>query len=162
ASLSDGSAKSRTHPSQYQEGTHEMAKTAKGRNAIVLRSKQSNSETSNDSAERRNRIAEMVTATAEVMGTELSAPALNLFVEDLSQLSDEAIMHGLTRCRREIRGKKGFPPVLTIADVLDRAGVLSESEVEDAECRAAWDEAQRYISRYVVRNPEGVYEERDF
>jgi hypothetical protein len=104
----------------------------------------------------------MVTATVEAMGTELSALALNVFVEDLAQLPDDAIARALTRCRREIRGKNGFPPVLTIADVLDRAGVLTEDQVEDSECRAAWDEVQRYINRHVVRNPWGVYEEHDF
>ena len=139
-----------------------MEQEAKERSAIVLRSKQSNSETSNGSAERLNRIAEMVTATAEVMGTELSAPALNLFVEDLSQLSDEAIVRGLTRCRRELRGKNGFPAVLTIADVMEKAGVMTQAEIEEAECRAAWDEMQRYVARYVVRDPHGTYVERDF
>jgi hypothetical protein len=57
-------------------------------------------------------------ATAEATGMELSAPALNLFVEDLWPQSDEAIVCGLTR-RREIRGKNGFPPTLTIADVFE-------------------------------------------
>ena len=96
------------------------------------------------------------------MGTELSAPALSLFVEDLSQLSDDGIVRGLKRCRREIRGKNGFPPVLTIADVLERAGVITQAEIEESECRAAWDEMQRYVSRHVVRDPHGTYIERDF
>jgi len=96
------------------------------------------------------------------MGTELSAPALNLFVEDLSELSDEAIVRGLTCCRREIRGKNGFPAILTIADVLERAGVITQAEIEEAECRAAWDEMQRYVARHVFRDPHGTYVERDF
>jgi len=104
----------------------------------------------------------MVTATVEAMGAELSAPALNLFVEDLAELPDDAIACALIRCRREIRGKNGFPPVLTIADLFDRAGVVTQAQVEDSECRAAWDVVRRYVTRHVVRNPEGVYEERDF
>lgn len=140
----------------------QQSKEAHGRSAIVLHSKQSNDGTQNGSVERRNWIAELVTATVEAMGSELSAPALNLFVEDLSSLSDDAIVHALARCRREIRAKNGFPPTLTIADVLDRAGVVSESEAEAAECRAAWDLVQRYVARHVARNPQGVYEERDF
>lgn len=104
----------------------------------------------------------MVTATVEAMGAELSAPALNLFVEDLAKLPDDKIAGSLARCRQEIRGKNGFPPVLTIADILDRAGVVTDGEAEEAECRAAWDALQNYIRRHVVRNPEGVYEERDF
>jgi hypothetical protein len=140
----------------------QQSKKAPGRSAIVLPSKQSKTETQNDSVERRNWIAEMVAATVEAMGTELSAPALNLFVTDLLPLADEAIVRALTRSRREIRGKNGFPPTLTIADVLDRAGVVTEAEVEDSQCRAAWDLVQQYISRHVVRDSEGIYVERDF
>lgn len=140
----------------------EQTQEAHGRSGIVLRSTQSSREIKNDSAARRDRIAEMVTATVEAMGAELSAPALNLFVEDLAELPDDAIACALTRCRREIRGKNGFPPALTIADVFDRAGVVTDGEAEEAECRAAWDALQSYVRRHVVRNPEGVYEERDF
>jgi hypothetical protein len=140
----------------------QQSKKAQGHSAIAPHLKQSSSGTQNDSVKRENWIAEIVAATVEAMGTELSAPALNLFVTDLLPLPDEAIVRSLARCRKEIRGKNGFPPTLTIADVFDRAGVLSETEVEDSECRAAWDEVQRYISRHVVRNPQGVYEEGDF
>lgn len=140
----------------------EQTQEAHGRSGIVLRLTQSSRKTKNDSAARRDQIAEMVTATVEAMGAELSAPALNLFVEDLAELPDDAIACALTRCRREIHGKNGFPPALTIADVFDRAGVVTEGQVEDSECRAAWDEVQRYVARHVVRNPVGGYEERDF
>ena len=140
----------------------EQTQEARGRSGIVLRSTQSSSETKNGSAARRDRIAEMVTATVEAMGAELSASALNLFVEDLADLPDDVITCALTRCRREIRGKNGFPPVLTIADVFGRAGVVTDGEAEEAECRAAWDALQSYVRRHVVRNPEGVYQERDF
>src|SRR5450759_969844 len=129
---------------------------------IAQHSKRLSSGTPNDSLARRNRITEMLVATAEVMGTELSAPALNLFVEDLIELPDEVIARALVRCRREIRGKNGFPPTPTIADVLDRAGVVSETQVEEAECRAAWDVLLRYASKYIVSNVHGGYEEKHY
>jgi hypothetical protein len=104
----------------------------------------------------------MVAATVDTMGAELSAPALNLFVEDLAMLSDDVIAHALARCRREIRGRNGFPPTLTIADVLDRAGVVSETQVEEAECRAAWDVLLPHADKYIVNNVHGGYEEKHY
>ncbi len=110
----------------------------------------------------RDRIAEMVAVTAEVMGTELSGAALCLFVDDLAPLSIDQIGHALARCRREIRGKNGFPPTLTIADVLERAGVVSESAIGDAECRAAWDAMLFYAGKYIASDPHGSYGPRHY
>ena len=104
----------------------------------------------------------MVTATAEVMGTELSTPALALFVADLEKLPIESVARALARCRREIRGRNGFPPTLTIADILDRAGIVAESEAEDAEWQAAWDVAVRHANKYIISNPEGEYQEKHY
>jgi hypothetical protein len=104
----------------------------------------------------------MVTATAEVMGTELSTPALALFVADLEKLPIESVARGLARCRREIRGRNGFPPTLTIADVLDRAGVVAESEAKDAEWQVAWDVIVSHASKYIISDPEGGYAERRY
>jgi hypothetical protein len=104
----------------------------------------------------------MLAVTAEVMGTELSAPALSAFVNDLIVFPDEVIERALVRCRREIRGKNGFPPTLTIADVLDRVGVVSESEVECAEWRAAWDVTVRYADKYITSDAEGGYGEKRY
>src|ERR1019366_9122876 len=69
----------------------QMGRTVQEQNEIGIHLKQSNSETKNDSVERRNRITEMVAATVDTMGAELSAPALSLFVEDLAMLSDDVI-----------------------------------------------------------------------
>ena len=78
-------------------------------------------------------------------------------------LSDDVIAHALARCPREIRGRNGFPPTLTIADVLDRAGVVSETQVEEAECRAAWDVLLRHADKYIVSNVHGGgYEEKHY
>jgi len=104
----------------------------------------------------------MVTATAEVMGTDVSTEALKLWVNALWDLDDGIIQNALLRCCREMRGKNGFPPVLTIADMLDRAGVVVESETEDAEWQVAWDVAVRHASKYIITNPEGEYEERRY
>jgi hypothetical protein len=92
----------------------------------------------NDSLDRRNRITEMLCATTEVMGTELSAAALSLFVEDLAALPIEVIAQALGRCRREIHGKNGFPPTMTIADVLDRAGISTPEQEVSAAADLAW------------------------
>jgi hypothetical protein len=96
------------------------------------------------------------------MGTEIDPRAMRLFVDDLEPLTDEAIQHALVRCRRELRGKNGFPPMLTIADVLDRAGVVSEAETNGAEARAAWDALLRYAEKYIVADPEGDYGPRHY
>ena len=80
----------------------------------------------------------MVTATVDVMGSELSVPALALFVTDLEKLPVEVVAHALARCRREIRGKNGFPPMLTIADVLDRAGISTLEQEVSAAGDLAW------------------------
>ena len=92
----------------------------------------------------------------------MSGPALALWAEELAYLDDDVILEALRRCRCELRGKDGFPPVLTLADILDRAGVVSESQIKDAKARAAWDCAIEYADRFVARNAEGQYEERDF
>ena len=104
----------------------------------------------------------MVTTTAEVMGTEVSTEALKLWVNALWNLDDGVIEKALRRCCREMRGKNGFPPTLTIADVLDRAGVVVESEAEDTEWQVALDVAVRHASKYIVSNPEGEYEEKHY
>lgn len=86
-------------------------------------------------------------ATAEAMGTELSDPALNLFVEDLWPQSDEAIVRGLTRRVVKFATRMASRRPLVLRTCLS-AGVLTEAEVKDSECRAAWDID---ISRHVVR-----------
>jgi hypothetical protein len=96
----------------------------------------------------------MLTATVEVMGIELSEEALDLFVYDLSHLSDEAIAKALARCRREIRPINGFVR-LTIADVLDRAGILQGKQADAAEATIAWDTVTAFAKRHIERVPGG-------
>ena len=99
---------------------------------------------------------------AEALSQEMSALKLALWADGLSHLGDDELVNALERCRLELRGKNGFPPVFTIADVLERAGVVSEEQIEESEALAEWDRATQYAERFVVRNPEGVYEKRDF
>lgn len=82
-------------------------------------------------------------ATAEAMGTELSDPALNLFVEDWWPQSDEAIVRGLTRRVVKFATRMASRRPLLLRTCLS-AGVSAI-----------------YLP-HVVRNPEGVSEERDF
>jgi len=82
------------------------------------------------------------------MGTELTPEATKIFVHDLASLTDDQIKTGLERTRREVRGSNGFPPKLILQDVLSRAGVLTEDEVESLDAVAAWDEAERVVSRF--------------
>jgi hypothetical protein len=91
------------------------------------------------------------------MGTEIDPRALSFFVDDLEPLPDEVIQGALARCRREISSKNGFPPALTIKDALDRCGVVSPADVEDAQCRAAWDALLKYAERFVCSDVEGNY-----
>lgn len=93
--------------------------------------------------------------------TPLTTPALFLFVDDLEPLDDKTIQLALTRCRREIGGN-GYAPTLTIKDVLERAGVVTQDEVDAAECRAAWDALLLYAGKYIVANPEGQYGPRHY
>ena len=139
-----------------------LQQAARGPNATARHSKPSGDTMLSDSQKHREQIAEMVTATVEVMGTELSPPALALFVTDLEKLPIESVAGALARCRREIHGRNGFPPMLTIADVLGRAGVVAESETEDAEWQVAWDVAVHHASKYIITNPEGEYEEKHY
>lgn len=60
------------------------------------------------------RIVEMLTVTAEVMGQQVTPAALVTMADDLSCHSLSEISSALTRCRRECRGR------ITLADIIDR------------------------------------------
>lgn len=59
-------------------------------------------------------LVKAVTATAEVMGTELSIDGARMFCADLSEYQEAVVLAALTRCRREVTGK------LTLAAVIAR------------------------------------------
>ena len=56
-------------------------------------------------------------ATAELIGQELSAPAAQMMVQDLSYYSEDVVTRALQACRRELTGK------LTLAAILQRVYV---------------------------------------
>lgn len=83
------------------------------------------------------------------MGGALSPAALRIFVMDLAHLPDESIRHGLERTRREVKGSNGFAPRLILQDVLDRAGVVTESSAEEMEGISAWDTVMMIAEKFV-------------
>lgn len=63
-------------------------------------------------------IAEIVTATAEVLGHEITPAAVEMMALDLAEYPDQQIALALQACRRELTGR------LTLAAVLERIAVL--------------------------------------
>lgn len=68
-----------------------------------------------------------IAVTAELTGTELSAPALKVMDADLAAYPEAAVLRALDRCRKELKGR------LTLAAVLER--------VEEEDGRPGADEA---------------------
>lgn len=65
-------------------------------------------------AQRTASIAQIVTATAEVLGQEITATAAEMIATDLAEYQDQQIADGLKACRRELTGR------LTLAAIIDR------------------------------------------
>lgn len=63
---------------------------------------------------KRDEVAKALVVTAEVVGHELSVMAAEAMARELAGVDPSALVHGLRRCQRELRGK------LTLAAVLDR------------------------------------------
>jgi len=63
---------------------------------------------------KRAEITRAVAVTAELCGTEVSEPALDVMVNDLARYPGAALSLALERCRREIKYK------LTLADIIER------------------------------------------
>lgn len=63
-------------------------------------------------------IAEIVTATAEVLGHEITPAAVEMMALDLADYPDQQISMALQACRRELTGR------LTLAAILERIAVL--------------------------------------
>jgi len=59
-------------------------------------------------------IAAALAVCAEVMGRELSEPALEMMARDLGRYRQSYVFAALDRCRREVKGR------LTLADVIER------------------------------------------
>ncbi len=65
-------------------------------------------------AQRTASIAQIVTATAEVLGQEITAAAAEMIATDLAEYQDQQIADGLKACRRELTGR------LTLAAIIER------------------------------------------
>lgn len=59
-------------------------------------------------------VLKAIAVTAELTGTELSATALRVMGDDLKQYPEQAVLHALVRCRRELSGR------LTLAAIIER------------------------------------------
>lgn len=59
-------------------------------------------------------IGEIVVATAEVLGQEITLMAAEMMAHDLAEYSDDEISEGLRLCRRELTGR------LTLASIIER------------------------------------------
>lgn len=68
-------------------------------------------------AEQQDNLLVALFATAELIGQELSAPAAQMMVQDLSDYSEDVVTRALQACRRELTGK------LTLAAILQRVHV---------------------------------------
>lgn len=59
-------------------------------------------------------LLQAIAVTAELTGTQLSAPAARVLADDLSRYPEAQVMGALTRCRKEVRGR------LTVAEIIAR------------------------------------------
>ena len=58
-------------------------------------------------------LLQAIAVTAELTGTEMSAPAARVFAEDLARYPEDQVLGALTRCRREVKGRMSMVDVLT-------------------------------------------------
>ena len=79
------------------------------------------------------KIIKAIAVTAELTNTQLSAAAMGVMGDDLAAYPLPAVLHALTRCRKELRGR------LTLADVLSR--------LDECDGRPGADEAWAMIPK---------------
>lgn len=84
-----------------------------------------------------------------------SPDAVDVALDVLQRLPVEAVCSALGRCALEIGGG-GYQPTLSLGDITKRTGIPSQAEVDEAECRAAWD-VLLSVSRYVESDANGNY-----
>jgi hypothetical protein len=98
----------------------------------------------------------MLTVTAEAMQVELPSKAvLEVYLSDLSALSDEQLALALGRCRREILNTYG--KFVSVAQILSMADVPLAEEVTDVEAGNAWEQLLLHVDKHVQSEPEGSY-----
>lgn len=58
-------------------------------------------------------LLQAIAVTAELTGTEMSAPAARVFADDLARYPEDQVLGALTRCRREVKGRMSMVDVLS-------------------------------------------------
>lgn len=91
-----------------------------------------------------------MTILAEALGEQITTARLRIYVEMLSDISQPGLAEGFRRAHRELRF---FPK---IAELRQLAGEC-RAESEDAEARAAWDQVNQFVGKYVGSDPWGNY-----
>lgn len=110
----------------------------------------------------RQAIRRRLKATIEAMNAKPWSPdAVDVALDVLQRLPSEAVVNALGRCALEIAGD-GYQPTLSLGDITKRTGIPTQSEIDDAECRAAWDALLVYADKYIVADAEGVYGPRHY
>jgi len=59
-------------------------------------------------------VLKALAVTAELTGTALSKPALNVLLDDLSEYGEQDVLRALAKCRKEVKGR------LTLSEILAR------------------------------------------
>lgn len=83
-------------------------------------------------------LIQAVAVTAELCGRTFTEGAARMFVQDLSNFPEQAVLKALGRCRREVKG------MLTIQDVISRVDD-GRPGVEEAWAQMPFDESQSVV-----------------
>ena len=89
-------------------------------------------------------------AMAEIFREPLTAECMAMYVESLSDLTDDQIRLCIARAIREL---KWFPKP---AELRELVGCNPRGE-HDAEARAAWDVVVDFADKYIQSDPQGCY-----
>jgi hypothetical protein len=112
------------------------------------------------------RLADVISLTAEACGHPLSAQAAEMFADDLSDIDDAAIRAALARCRRELDGPLRIVEVLSRIDDgrpdTDEAWSMMpadehESVVWTEEMAHAWGLAQPFLDAGDVATAQSAF-----
>jgi hypothetical protein len=90
-------------------------------------------------------------ALAEVFKESITSECLAMYVESLSDLSDDQIRLCVGRAIRDL---EWFPRPAKLRDLADADGSATS---QDAEARKAWDVVMAFVEKWVQSDPEGRY-----
>lgn len=100
----------------------------------------------------RNEILKAIAVTAELTGTELSAPALRVMDADLAGYPEAQVLRALERCRKELTGRLSLAAVIARLNeddgrpTGDEAWSLAMGATDEAETVVWSDEMQQAFS----------------